>query len=101
MSDQLQQYLATLMRSAKAEMDAQRDWEHLNKVGICINDFFACRARLAAMAEAGGQLRQPMPHPVPPVDLTGRGRPLMPHEMEEMDGGGNPALREALLRRGD
>ena len=100
MSDQLQQYLATLMRSARTSMDAQRQWNNLSAIGIVLDDYFASCAKVEALAKTAQQLTAPA------VPLNGTtpptGRPLMPHEQyEEMDGGGNPALREALLRRGD
>ena len=101
MSDQLRIDLHTMMRNARAQFEADRPFDQLSEVATVVDDYLAAKARLESIAAHARALRQPPAQPVQ-SEPAKSGRPLMPHEnYDGMDGGGNPYLREALLRKGD
>lgn len=102
MSDQLRIDLHTMMRNARVQFEAAKPFDALSDVAMVVDDYLAAKARLESIALHARSLRQPPAQPVQSDEPSQSGRPLMPHEnYEGMDGGGNPYLRDALLRRGD
>lgn len=107
MTDTLCQDLDALMRNARAAAEQRQDYADLCEIATVMHNFGVARQDMAALADAARKRRQPLA-PTHGHGFNGATPPspsranLMPHEShEEMDGGGNPALREALLRRGD